>query len=166
MNSGIYELANTISSKRYVGSAMDFKARWRAHRKLLRRRQHPNRKLQAAWGKHGEQAFEFRKLLVCKPELLLFYEQLCLDGLKPEYNIRSVAESNLGLKLHDAAARGRISARHRGHKYNAGRVHSAESRAKIAIGVSRALRGRPKSPEHRAKLSAALKGRPRSTQPA
>lgn len=35
MTSGIYEIVNTTNQKKYIGSAVDIKARWRSHRHEL-----------------------------------------------------------------------------------------------------------------------------------
>jgi predicted GIY-YIG superfamily endonuclease len=36
-NGGIYEIANRVNGKRYIGSAAFFNKRWSQHRGLLRR---------------------------------------------------------------------------------------------------------------------------------
>lgn len=148
MKSGVYELVNTTNRKRYIGSAVSLVRRWHGHRVLLRAGAHPNRHLQSAWRLVGESAFTFRKLLVCKPEHLLMYEQLCLDGLTPEYNICPIAGSQLGAKRTSIFCR-------RNGDLKRGRQLSAEHRERIRI----ASTGRVKSEQERAKLSASLVGR-------
>ncbi len=189
--SGIYEIVNTINGKRYAGSAALIKRRWKSHRTTLRGNRHHCTKLQRAWNKYGEAAFAFRVLLVCEPEDLLMYEQISFDALKPEYNLAPAAGSCLGVKhredaktrtqprmkglTHSDETREKIAAAHRGRKHppefgaaisvrNTGvpRPKSAEHRQKI----SQALMGRsfnagiPKTEAHKAKLSAARKGVP------
>ena len=151
MASGIYEIVSA-SGKRYVGSAVDFAARWRCHRYELRRGKHHSSVLQRAWNKYGEQAFEFRKLLICKREDLLFYEQLCLDGLKPEYNCTFIVGP-----WPTAKTWARASEVNRGNKYCLGRKHSDETRAKIAAAVrgNTNVRGRKLTAEHKAKIGEA-----------
>ena len=56
---------NTVNDKRYVGSAVNFGARWKEHRHVLKRGTHHSCHLQNAWVKHGEDAFVFRRLIVC-----------------------------------------------------------------------------------------------------
>lgn len=132
--SGIYEIVCLATGKRYVGSAKSLAARWRGHRTHLRLCKHHNRHLQAAWNKHGPDAFVFRTLLRCDQENLLLYEQIAIDALCPEFNTARRAGNTLGVRM------------------------SPETRAKIA---AKAL-GRkppPRSEEHRAKLSAIHKGR-------
>lgn len=156
MNAGIYIIVNTVNGKRYVGSAAHFGKRWGTHKARLRRAKHHSRVLQRAWSKYGEAAFVFRKLLLCKPEHLLMYEQLCLDRLKPEYNCCLTAGSPLGRKW-SAETRVKTIAARVGLKR--GR-YTPEHCAKI----SASLRGRKLSSEHRAKVSAAFRGRLFSTE--
>lgn len=185
MNTGIYAIVNTTNGNRYIGSAVDFRQRWAEHRSLLKRGVH-NKHLQAAWAKYGAAAFEFKKLLVCSPQNLLLFEQRAIDGLRPEYNICAVAGNTLGTHR-SAETRAKIAAKaigrrwgdeakeklsasltgrtlspeHRatlvGNQHAAGTKHSAERKA--AISAFMTGRPRPKSPEHRAKLAAALRGR-------
>lgn len=189
--SGIYEIVNTVTGKRYVGSAVNFTKRWTEHRAQLSSGKHHSRHLQAAWAKHGRDAFEFRKLLICEKENLLTYEQILMDGMNPEYNVLKVAGSSLGRKATEETRKriaqkaiGRIRSRESvergaakrrgvplapehaakliGNKHAAGSVHSPER--KKAISEFMMGRSRPKSEEHRAKLSAALTGRKASQE--
>lgn len=84
--SGVYIIQNTVSDKKYIGSARVIKRRFAQHRTALRGKCHQNKHLQAAWDLYGEAAFTFTVVLVCSPENMRGYEQLLLDGLKPEYN--------------------------------------------------------------------------------
>ena len=97
--SGVYEIANLVNGKRYIGSATNFRGRWNVHRSDLRKGKHHSKKLQHAWNKYGAEAFRFGPLLLCSKPNLIFFEQRCLDGLRPEYNIATVAGSILGMKL-------------------------------------------------------------------
>ena len=101
MNTGIYAIENTVNGKMYVGSAVNLKQRKYGHFSGLQRGKHANAKLQNSYNKHGEGAFAFRPLLVCRKEDLLFYEQLAIDkydAVKTGYNIASVAGSVAGVK--------------------------------------------------------------------
>jgi len=190
MNTGIYEIVNTTNGKRYVGSAVNFSERWKGHRLGLKKGKHHSRALQRAHDKYGLGVFHFRKLLICSRENLIMYEQIAMDGLRPEYNTCKVAGSALGL-THTPETRAKMSAAHVGHKRNIGRKASPEARAKMSasrIGKRQSpesvekraaiIRGRKMSPEacaknseaqkgkrisaeHRAKISAALIGRKR-----
>jgi group I intron endonuclease len=92
--SGIYEIVNLVNGKRYIGSAVVFKARWYTHRRELRAGTHHARKLQGAWNKSGESEFVFRILeIVDDRDDLLAWEQAYfeIEGEKPEYNSRLFA---------------------------------------------------------------------------
>lgn len=176
--SGVYAIINRIDGKQYIGSAVSLVARWDKHRSTLRAAIHRNIKLQRAWNKYGEAAFEFRKLLICAPKELLFYEQRCIDGYKPEYNLFPTAGSAFGYK-HSPESLAKLGARRRGTKHtaetlakisasNTGKKRTPEQRAKLSLkrlspehkaALLAAATGRIKSPETRAKLSKALKGR-------
>ncbi len=133
MTSGIYEIVNVETGKRYVGGAVNLERRKRDHFAMLRRGDHRNAHLQHEWNKYGEGAFEFRVMLECRLADLTAREQEHIDlyDFESLYNLSSTAGSTLGMKLSD------------------------EQRAKISV----ALVGHLKSDEHRAKLSAALTGR-------
>ena len=130
MISCIYTITSP-SGRQYVGSAMNRKRRWNAHRYQLRSDTHKNCNLRRAAKKYGIENLIFATLLICRPEDLLFYEQRAFDVLKPEYNIDRIAGSSRGLK------------------------RSEEFCKKI----SKALHGRPVSLETRVKMSAAQKGK-------
>lgn len=114
MNTGIYAIQHTVSGRLYVGSAVNFAARWRVHLCLLRKGTHHSKHLQAAWNKYGEPAFVFKKLLVCTKEHLVMYEQRCIDGYRSferkfGFNARREASSQLGMK-HSESTRAKIRA--------------------------------------------------------
>jgi hypothetical protein len=114
-----------------------------------------------------------RAFLICAPANLLLYEQAAFDALKPEYNARAIAASNLGHKW-SAEALARIADRPNDHFK--GRKHSAETLARMSEaqrgntatkGKKRAASavektaaahcGMKRSPEARARMSAAMK---------
>lgn len=134
--SGIYEIVNTLSGKRYVGSAVNLRIRRSQHFTRLRHGKHHSRYLQNAWDKYGEDAFVFRVISRCAPDQLLSEEQREIDR-KSEYNMTKAAGSCLG------------------------RVLSEETKAKIAAAHT-GKKHAPRSEEHRRNISAALKGKPKS----
>lgn len=184
--SGIYEIVNTVSGKRYVGSAVNFENRWRLHQHRLSIGLHHNSPLQCAWDKYGQEMFTFRLLLICAREHLVFYEQRAIDILCPEYNICRKAGSTFGFKFTEKS-RAKIAAKAMGRKRSLesiergaekvrGTTHSAERVAhlignKHALGMKHTEERkaiisaqqiglkRPKDAEYRAKISAGLKGK-------
>jgi group I intron endonuclease len=177
--SGIYEILNTVNGKRYIGSSINFKMRWKEHRNNLARGSHANRHLQAAWNKYGGAAFKFNRLLICTIEELIQFEQRCIDGYNPEYNKCRFAGSTLGAK-HTDEARAKMSEARKGNTNCLGHILTAEHKANLskarqgrkpALGmhhtdisrarISSTLRGRKKGPmsdEQKTKLSLAKKG--------
>lgn len=130
MESGIYEIVNTVNGRRYIGSTNNFLTRYAKHLSHLRGNDHDNPKLQAAWNKYGENAFDFRPLERCEECDLLVVEQRWLDLIftngERHYNVARYACS--GAK---------------------GRSPSAETRAKQAASV-KATYDEAKRAEHSA----------------
>lgn len=165
----IYKIENTVNGKCYIGSAVDFLGRRRAHRSVLGKNKHHSEKLQRAWNKYGSDVFVFAIVeAVPDRENLIAREQYWIDSVKPDYNILKFAGSPLGNK-HSEETRAKMSAQRLGVKKPprteegrrniaaaaTGRIMSAETKAKI----SAALTGRLKTPEERANISAAQKCR-------
>ena len=108
---GVYTITCLPTGKQYVGStATSFRRRFAQHRHALRAGIGVSPKLLNAWRKHGVSAFEFRPLLVCRPEDALLYEQAAIDALQPVLNICQVAGNCFGVR-HGAAARDKAVAR-------------------------------------------------------
>lgn len=155
MKSGIYQITNQLNGKRYVGSTTNLERRWRYHLGDLRRGQHSNRHLQAAFNKYGENTFAFSVLEYVETESLLEREQHYLDTRMPEYNILPTAGSPLGFQW-TAEARATLSAAMSGERNpNYGKHPSDETLAKL----SAARMGHSVSDKTRAKISNALRGR-------
>jgi group I intron endonuclease len=79
---GIYQIKCLPNSKFYIGSAVDIHNRCQHHRRSLRRANHPNQYLQAAWNKYGESRFEFSVLEITIRDDLLEAEQNWLDNTR------------------------------------------------------------------------------------
>jgi group I intron endonuclease len=163
LDTGIYEIVNTVNGKRYVGSASTIKGRWAVHRHGLARGIHHSRYLQAAWNKHGAEAFEFRRLLLCDKQNLFMYEQIAFDALRPEYNLAPIARSTVGVKW-SAEAKARIASRPNDHMK--GRKHSAETLARMSAAKrgNTATKGKTRNPAAVAATAAAHRGMKRSPE--
>lgn len=98
---GVYQIKNLVNSKIYIGStSCSFKTRWASWRGDLKNGRTKNKHLQNAWNKYGKDAFEFSVLEVVENKSeVLEREQYWIDTLKPEYNNRPNASSNLGWKM-------------------------------------------------------------------
>lgn len=77
--SGVYQILCKPTGQIYVGSAVELRARWKAHRRALRQGEHCNRFLQAAWATHGEASFEFSVLEQINAAARLQAEQWWID---------------------------------------------------------------------------------------
>ncbi len=195
--SGVYTITCTANGRVYVGSSINIEKRFAYHVWQLRSGVHENRHLLNAWNKYGEAAFVFRMIeAVPGPDRLIEREQFWMGRLSPGrtgFNIRQVADSNLGLKHSEETKRkisdsqrgqkrGPISEEHkrklndawRGQKHseetkqklseiNHGRKHSEESRRNMSAAHLGKKTG-PRSEEHQRKLNEAHRGQKRSEE--
>lgn len=176
---GAYKITNTITGKVYVGGAyLSFEKRWKGHRYDLKAGKHCNHHLQASYDKHGEDAFVYSVLERCSPDksTIIATEQKWLDALDAcnplkGYNMCPTAGSRLGVKCSDET-RAKVSAAIKRNmtpelamRRLAGiRLPESEEKRLAAMRSSK-TRGklreiaRNRSPETRAKLSTANRGR-------
>lgn len=79
--SGIYKITNTTNGRIYIGSAKEFKERYKSHLYSLRKGTHHNKYLQADFNKCGEEVFEFHVVEVVEGEqsIRLSIEQTYID---------------------------------------------------------------------------------------
>ena len=131
LGAGIYCIEHLNSGRLYVGSAISLDRRRKEHFNALNRGKHHSRFLQRAWNKHGEQAFQFRVLLHCAPENLLWYEQTLLDAWRPDYNSAPTAGSQLGFK-HGPEAKARMAEAAKRTRNFTGHRHSEETKQRIS----------------------------------
>lgn len=79
----IYEIVNTKSGKRYIGSTTRYRHRFREHRRQLRLGEHSSSYFQNAYNKHGERCFVMRPLeIVTTRDRLMDREQAWIDSFK------------------------------------------------------------------------------------
>jgi group I intron endonuclease len=160
----IYKIINVINNKFYVGSAVNYEKRKARHLWRLRRGDHANKHLQAAWNLYGEKAFMFAVVQeVAESADLLAAENVWLFehvGKEHCYNIATDATAPTrgwtGEKnpmwgktfSHSDAAKLRIG------KAAKTRVQSEEEKVKRRA----TMRGKPQPASVRAKISATLSG--------
>ena len=139
INSGIYQIRNTIDNKVYIGSSKDFTRRWREHRSDLRGNRHHSQYLQNSWNKYGEDNFKFESIFVVfDKDKLIDVEQIFLDNLHPEYNTTYDARVPVnGMEISDET-RKKLSKLQTG-KNNSfyGKKHTEESKRKISAWSSK-----------------------------
>lgn len=66
--SGVYEIVNLATCKKYIGSSKNVELRLRQHYLLLKRGVHYNKHLQNSFNKYNENAFIFRVIEYCQKE--------------------------------------------------------------------------------------------------
>jgi group I intron endonuclease len=104
LKSGVYKIINLSNNRVYIGSAKEFKERWKQHHYTLKNNKHSNKFLQADYNKCGESAFKFEILQITngdKQERLLLEEQYIsqvYDKGENCYNLCSKAVSREGTK--------------------------------------------------------------------
>jgi group I intron endonuclease len=127
--SGVYSIINKSNGKIYIGSSSNIQYRFNVHLYRLRKGNHANQLLQAAWNKYGEKSFIFELIeIVVDKTKIIEREQHYIDILNTAvpygYNIRKIASSNLGCK-HSDEAKFKISCSSKARR------HSEETRRKI-----------------------------------
>ena len=136
---GVYQIKNLANGKRYIGSSASQKGvggRWIIHKSLLNRNIHPNKKLQNAWNKYGEDSFVCEILEVCDRSQCLNREQYYLNArlagekfVELGYNISRSAHSTLGYQ-HSDLSKAKMSKNRRGiqHKKKTRELFSQQRR--------------------------------------
>lgn len=138
MEVALYTVTHRDSGKRYVGITQDPAKRWNDHKSDARRgsEHHFHRAIRL----HGENSFVFEvQTWFPTPEMAKLAEQTSICFSQPEYNSTAGGDGTFG------------------HQ------HTDEAKLKMSAakkGKPSPLRGRPKSAETRAKLSAAMTGKP------
>lgn len=121
---GIYQIRCLLTGKCYIGSSKRIYTRWSEHRYYLRKGTSVCVRLQNAWAKYGEGAFEFSVLEECCQDELEDREQFYIDTLDPQYNSITDIQRRYGAEMlakRAAALRARaalITHCPRGHAYD------------------------------------------------
>jgi group I intron endonuclease len=153
METGIYTITHTSTSKQYIGSTgKSFDSRWKTHVRLLKLGTHHSTYLQNAWKMYGESAFVFSVLECHGVDGLLDREQYYLDNLNPAFNMAQDVRSAMAGRQHTEQTRQKMSESAKRIKHGPQSAETVEKRASK-------LRGRTPSEETRAKIGASTKGR-------
>ncbi len=145
----IYTITHVASGKCYVGSTIDPPRRFTNHRSALDKGNHTAKRLQNSWKKYGSCAFVFAVIEVCNKTDRATREQQYIDERKPFFNwARTVHSPAL-----DPRVAKQISKAMRGNQNTKGLVWSDQSR----INMSKAVKGKPRSPAQRAAMLQSLK---------
>lgn len=176
MKNVIYKIRNVVNDKFYVGSTVDSRKRFWAHRKALRLGNHDCTHLQRAWDKYGEDCFKFEIIeqLNSKEELYPA-EQKWLDehfGKPNCYNVSAHADS----PMRDASPeiRAKLAEKtkawlernghpRKGHKCTPEEIAlSSERRKGKCAGSDHYLYGKTVSEETRKKIGDTQRGKPKA----
>lgn len=139
MVSGVYQIYNPITNKRYIGSSIDVYRRIKEHRRRLKSNRHENKHLQNAWNKY-KYLLIFDILEFCEVIWIRECEQMYIDY----YNS---SDRNFGYNIDISA-------------FNSSIKCSDETRIKI----SNSHKGKKLSKDHVAKIRLANTGQKRPTQ--
>lgn len=173
MKNVIYKIRNVINEHYYVGSTVDSRKRFWAHRKDLRLGVHSCIHLQRAWNKYGEDCFKFEVVQqVTSKEDLYPAEQKWLDehfGKEYCYNVAAYADAPMRAASPELrqqlAEKTKAWQLEHGHPRQ-GAEWSQEDREKIRqsrtgkhAGSTHYRYGKTVSPEIRAKIGATQQGK-------
>jgi group I intron endonuclease len=153
MIGGVYCISSPSGGK-YIGSAIRFSDRWRVHRHHLQKGDHHNPGLQRAAAKYGLKNLKFSKLIICRPEDVLMFEQIAINALTPKYNAAPIAGSMLGFK-HSVESNEKNAAKHRGRRQT---LEQKKHRSRSMMGNT-IMVGRKLKPETRTRISISLKNK-------
>lgn len=149
----VYEIVNTISGMRYIGSTKNYRTRFSQHKQELKAGVHANASMQKDWNTFGREVFSFNVVTsVLNAADLFLMEQVRLDDAAEEgtplFNVHKYSDSSRGRLASEETKRKMSIAR-------VGKPRSAESIEKVAI----AHRGMKRSKETCEKLSAMRRGK-------
>lgn len=165
----IYRITNMANNHYYIGSAESFARREWQHKYALKRNEHKNPRLQAAWNKYGSEMFVFEVIEEVQEERSAFdventYLMKCV-GQPDCYNINTDAIGmRTGIKLSEESKQ-RVSQGRKGKHaglahYRYGTKLSDEVKAKISAtqkGRPNPNKGKKMSEQGRANVIAAIK---------
>ena len=175
MKNVIYQIRNVVTGHYYVGSTVDSRKRFWAHRKDLRNGMHNCVHLQRAWNKYGEDCFKFEIVQQLETREELFpAEQVWLDahfGRTYCYNTSAHADAPMRdaspeMRAH-LAAKTKAWLERNGHPRQ-GVAHDADTLQRMsterkgkAAGPDHYRYGKTVSPEVRAKIGDTQRGKPK-----
>lgn len=84
--SAVYQIINTVTGDRYVGSSKDIEKRWSEHKRPSVWKIQPNNLLYQDMQKYGVENFRFQILAPVMEEYLTQVEQEFIELLQPTYN--------------------------------------------------------------------------------
>jgi group I intron endonuclease len=158
--SGIYKISNTVNSKIYIGSAVNFSYRFSKHKHHLTNGKHHSIVLQNHVNKYGLSTLLFDLIELCDVSILYEREQFFINEMLPVFNIcLSVKKGRFGFSMsNEAKLKAKetkikngtfdrmskdMSERNKGNKNRLGKKLSEESKNKISV----SNKGKKRTPE-------------------
>lgn len=148
----VYKIINQRNAKFYVGSSTRVRTRFQTHRRELRAGIHHCVPLQRAWRKYGDANFRFEiiaevetneEMIALENEWLIAHQ-----GTRHCYNTGTRAGAAFMGRHHTDEAKAAVSVAQQGKRHRLGHQNSPEHRSRI----SAAMKGKAKSPEHVEKI--------------
>lgn len=151
---GIYKIySQKYPDKIYIGSSIFLRKRLIHHRCTLCSNKHRNKILQNHVNKYGINDLKIEIIEKCNKENIINREQYYIDLLKPHFNIRMIADRNIGVKL----SKEHIEAIKKSMK---GKKFTKEHCLRISESKKgKSTKSKPCSEETKKKISKANKGR-------
>lgn len=117
INYCIYSIKNTLDDRIYIGSTKKLNYRINQHTHHLNKGTHHSIKLQRFVNKYGIDKIYFELVSFCGEDNIIKTEQKYIDLLKPYFNIRQVADRNIGLKHSEETKRKIVETRRKNGSY-------------------------------------------------
>ena len=176
MKNVIYKIRNVVNEHYYVGSTVDSRKRFWAHRKALRLGKHDCLHLQRAWVKYGEDCFKFEivEQLNSKEELYPAEQKWLDEHHGKEYCYNSAAHADSPMRDASPEMRARLAEKtkawlereghpRQGYKCTPEEIaYSAEQRKGKHAGEQHYQYGKTVSEEVRKKIGDTQKGKPKA----
>lgn len=155
-HSGIYCIVCSANRKKYIGSSNRIEKRLIQHFSMLRLGKHNNIHLQRAYDKYGKDSFLAKPLFYCDPSERLYFEEMIIKALSPEFNLSNIVDGTVYLSEETKIKIGnRLRGKANPLKGKPGHPCSEETKQKIRM----ALLGRKLPEEVKQKMSKSSKGK-------
>lgn len=117
--SGIYQIVNNVTQKRYVGCASCVRTRINGHISDLEKNKHRNQYLQRAWNKYGRNNFSISLIQICSKDDLFLFEDYWVRVLKVldrEFGYNIMETNPYGSPQHSEETKEKLRVAHKGKK--------------------------------------------------
>lgn len=173
MRNVIYKIRNVVNNSYYVGSTVDSRKRFWAHRKALRAGTHDCIHLQRAWNKYGEDCFKFEivEQLESRDALYPAEQKWLNEHFGADYCYNTAAHADSPMRAASSEMRQRLAEKTKTFSDThgsprLGHRHTEETKERIRqkklANPVRYWQGKTRSDETKAKIGATQKGKPKA----